>query len=184
MEVIKIKGLLKEKKGNALPFACAIVMSLIIIFSGISEYLRLQMIAKGVRDALEASIISVAAANYDEVYNGLREGYSGGYYLSSDNKWESKLDNGDIYSELSNLLGLKKEGGYYVKLSNGKAEFKVSDLKVNVINTSLAPTETSGNQRFQAEAFILLEVPIGFGFDKGPPLKINLKVVSGYTPKF
>lgn len=184
MEVIKIKWVLKEKKGNALPLACAIVMSLIIIFSGISEYLRLQMIAKGVRDALEASIISVAAANYDQVYNGLREGYSGGYYLSSDNKWESKLDNGDIYSELSNLLGLKKEGNYYVKLSNGKTEFKVSDLNVNVVNTALAPTDTSGNQRFQAEAFILIEVPLGFGFNKVPPLKINLKVVSGYTPKF
>jgi len=75
LEVKNIRRILKEKKGNALPIACAIVLSLIIIFSAVSEYMRLQIIAKGVRDALQTSVIAVAAQNYDDVYNGLREGY-------------------------------------------------------------------------------------------------------------
>ena len=70
MEVKNIRRILKEKKGNALPLACAIVLALIIIFSAVSEYMRLQIIAKGVRDALQTSVIAVAAQNYDDVYNG------------------------------------------------------------------------------------------------------------------
>ncbi|MFA9399294.1 MAG: hypothetical protein ACERKV_13650, partial [Clostridiaceae bacterium] len=65
-----IKRILKEKTGNALPLACAIVLSLILIFSVVAEYMRLQIIAKGVRDALQTSVISVASQNYDDVYNG------------------------------------------------------------------------------------------------------------------
>lgn len=184
MEIKDFRRILKEKKGNALPLACAIVMSLILIFSAVSEYMRLQIIAKGVRDALQTSVISVAAQNYDDVYNGLREGYSGGYKLSSSDKWESKLDTGDVYTYLDNLLGLEKDGAYHIKITGKEAEYKLSALKVNIINTPLAPTNPNGLQKFESEAYINLEVPLSFGWGKLPSLKINLKVKAGYTPKF
>lgn len=184
MEIKALKRLLKEKRGNALPLACAIVMSLILIFSAVSEYMRLQIIAKGVRDALQTSIISVATQNYDDVYNGLREGYSGGYTLSASDKWESKLDTGDVYAYLDNLLGLEKEGAYHIKITGKEAEYKLSELKVNIINTPIAPSSPDSLQKFEAEAYIHLEVPLSFGWDKLPQLKINLKVKADYTPKF
>lgn len=184
MEIKILKRLLREKSGNALPLACAIVMSLILIFSAVSEYMRLQLIAKGVRDALQTSVISVATENYDDVYNGLREGYSGGYTLSASDKWESKLDTGDVYAYLDNLLGLEKNGAYHIKISGKEVEYKLSELKVNIINTPVAPSNPDSLQKFQAEAYIHLEVHLSFGWDKLPPLKINLKVKAGYTPKF
>lgn len=184
MEIKYLKGLLKEKRGNALPLACAIVMSLILIFSAVSEYMRLQLIAKGVRDALQTSVISVATQNYDDVYNGLREGYSGGYTLSSSDKWESKIDTGDVYDYLDNLLGLEKDGAYHIKIIGKEAEYKLSELRVKIINTPVAPSNTDSLQKFQAEAYIHLEVPLSFGGDKLPPLQMNLKVKAGYTPKF
>ncbi len=44
---MEVKRILKEKRGNALPLACALVLALMIIFSAVSEYMRLQLIAKG-----------------------------------------------------------------------------------------------------------------------------------------
>ena len=59
--------------------AAAVTLALLVIFCGISEYFRLQIIAVGVRDALEDAIISVVNDNYAGVYHGVREGYSGSY---------------------------------------------------------------------------------------------------------
>jgi hypothetical protein len=184
LEIKTLKRILKENKGNSLPLACAIVMALILIFSGVSEYMRLQIIAKGVRDAFQTSVISVATQNYDDVYNGLREGYSGGYTLSTSDNWESKLDTGDVYSYLDNLLGLEKNEAYHMKMTGKETEYKLSELKINILNAPLAPSNAESVQKFQAEAYIHLEVPLSFGWNKLPPLQVNLKVDAGYTPKF
>ena len=89
MEVGVLKRM-KDKSGNTLPLACAIVISLLLISSIIMEYTRLTIIANGVRDALQASVISVSVQNYDDTYNGLREGYSGGYNKTTGGSWQEK----------------------------------------------------------------------------------------------
>ena len=104
MEVGILKKL-SNKSGNALPLACAIVICLLLISSVIMEYIRLTVIANGVRDELQASVISVSTQNYDKVYNGLREGYSGGYNKMTGGAWQEKLDYGDIYAELDPWVG-------------------------------------------------------------------------------
>ena len=98
--------IMKDRSGNAALFAIIIILSLMLMFIVISEYLRLQIIASGVRDALQSSVIAVATENYDEVYNGLREGYSGGYQLSETNQWEERVDSGAVITKLSDKLGL------------------------------------------------------------------------------
>lgn len=49
------------------------------------EYSRLNIVGFGVRDAVQAAITQVCTDNYDQLYNGLREGYSGGYKLQNSN---------------------------------------------------------------------------------------------------
>ncbi|MCG8540164.1 MAG: hypothetical protein MJA82_09515 [Clostridia bacterium] len=179
----KLKEILKNRKGNGAIYACIIVLVLMLLFTVISEYLRLHMIAKGVRDALQSSIISVATENYDDLYNGLREGYSGAYELSSNGRWESNIDTGSIYYHLDSTLGLRNNGRYHIKISGGDIEFKLSRLDIEIINSPLAPN-THGSRKFLAKGKILLEVPLGFGWGMLPPMKINLGVMAGYTPKF
>jgi hypothetical protein len=137
----------------------------------------LQIIAIGVRDAVQSSVISVATQNYDEVYNGLREGYSGGYALLGDN-WVTDIDDGAVMNELTLLLGLN----YGKKYASGVIEYELSDLVVNILNTPFAPS--SNNERFEAEIYVTLTVPISFGWERVPPMEIQLKVNAGYTPKF
>ena len=75
----RLREILRDRKGNGFPLAIAITLALVIIFCGISEYIRLLIIAQGVRDAVQTAVISTVNDNYDDVYHGVREGYSGGY---------------------------------------------------------------------------------------------------------
>lgn len=169
--------LLKNKDGNVAIQAVVVILVLLLLFSVISEYLRLQIIAKGVRDAVQSSVISVATQNYDEVYNGLREGYSGGYALYDDS-WVSRIDEGVVMNELTLLLGLS----FGKKYAGGELEYELSELEVNILNAPLAPS--SNSERFESEVYVTLTVPTSFGWEYVPPMKIQLKVNAAYTPKF
>ena len=173
-----MKKHLKNQEGNAALFAVVMVLALALLFSVVSEYLRLQIIASGVRDALESSVISVATENYADVYNGLREGYSGGYALNQSDRWEEQFTTGDVMANLSQTLGL--ESG--VKYTGDVLEYRLSDLDIQILNTPFAP---GGNAvKFESEAKITLEVPLSYGWEHLLPLKTKLKVRAGYTPKF
>jgi len=173
-----MRRIIKDKQGSAAIFAIVIILCLILLFTVASEYLRLQIIASGVRDALQSSIIAVATENYDEVYNGLREGYSGGYQLDETDRWEERVDSGAVLMKLSNKLGLI--GGN--KYSSGYLEYSLYDLDIQINNAPFATSDN--NNRFEAEAWVTLHVPLSFGWDHLPPMEIRLKVNAGYSPKF
>lgn len=105
----------------------ALVLALLIVLCVLAEFFRLSIIAYGVRNSLQESVISVAVTNYDEVYDGLREGYSGGYLMTGDG-WEETLDYGDVYTQLDRLLGTNPDGTYHVKWQGNRYEYRITDL--------------------------------------------------------
>ena len=121
----RLREILRDRKGNGFPLAIAITLALVIIFCGISEYIRLLIIAQGVRDAVQTAVISTVNDNYDDVYHGVREGYSGAYQpLAGD--FEESLDYGDIYGRLDDILWLTYRGGYHTQYTeDGGMEFRV-----------------------------------------------------------
>jgi len=179
----KIKRILKDKSGEGFPLIIAVTLSLVIIFTGISEYFRLMIVAQGVRDAVQTAVISTVNDNYDDVYHGVREGYSGAYQPMADD-FDESLDYGDIYERLDKILGLKATSFYHEKrTSDGKLEFKVWNLNVDIRNAPFA----SGDQasaRFETDSTIMLEVPVSFGGKLLPPMTIKVKTSAGYTPRF
>jgi hypothetical protein len=182
--MIKLRNILSDKSGLAAPLACAIVLALVLIMTGVMEYMRLQVIAKGVRDALQSAVIKVAAQNYDRVYGGLREGYAGGYEISSDDTWRESVDMGDVYGCLDDMLGLHRIGEYHIKTAGGKLEYKMYSLEVDIKNVPFAPDNPGEANKFTADMKICLEVPVYIASIELLPLKIALKVRAGYTPKF
>lgn len=181
--MMKVYGIIRERKGSSFPLIVAVALALVIILCGISEYMRLMIIASGIRDAVQSAVIATANDNYDNVYNGVREGYSGGYKLN-DSSWEASLDYGDIYDRLDCTLGLQKIGEVHVKYAGEKVEFELSNLVVDIMNASFAPSGSGGLQNFTANAAITLEVPVSFGGKLLPSMRINLKVKAGYISKF
>lgn len=183
MKMRKINGIIRNKRGSSFPLIVAVALALVMILCGISEYMRLMIIAQGVRDAVQSSIISTVNDNYDDVYHGVREGYAGGYQPVG-SAWEDSVDYGDIYAYLDNTLGLQKNGGQHVKYVGEAMEFKLSGLSVDIRNAPLAPSDPSGAQGFLADAVIRLEVPVSFGGEILPPMRINLRVQAKYMPVF
>ena len=101
----RLRQILKDRRGVAFPLIIAIVLVLVMLMCCISEYFRLLIVAQGVRDAVQEAVISTVNDNYDDVYHGVREGYSGAYQpLAGD--FEESLDYGDIYGRLDDILGL------------------------------------------------------------------------------
>ena len=59
----RLREILRDRKGNGFPLDIAITLALVIIFCGISEYIRLLIIAQGVRDAVQTAVISTVNDN-------------------------------------------------------------------------------------------------------------------------
>lgn len=71
----------------------AVVVCCLILACVVFEYMRLVIVAQGVRDSVQSAIVAVATENWDEAYPGLREGYSGGYQLSG-SSWMQNVTTG------------------------------------------------------------------------------------------
>lgn len=168
---------------RGLPLIIAIVLVLVMLMCCISEYFRLLIVAQGVRDAVQEAVISTVNDNYDDVYHGVREGYSGAYQpLAGD--FEESLDYGDIYGRLDDILGLTYRGGYHTQYTeDGGMEFRVWGLDVEIRNAPFASGDSAGD-RFVADCEIELEVPVSFGGELLPPMRMTVKVSAGYAPRF
>ena len=77
----KIKRILEEHQGTAFPLVIAVVLALLLLFCCVSEYFRLQIITAGVREALQAGVITVVNANYAGVYHGICLLYTSGQQM-------------------------------------------------------------------------------------------------------
>ncbi len=183
----KIRQIIKDRRGVSFPLVIGVTLALIIILCGLSEYFRLQIIAAGVKEAVEDAIISTVNDNYAGVYHGVREGYSGGYLPDGGTGWETAVSESDIYTYLDSAIGTELRGGRHIKYagdSGGAMEFAVDSLSVTIRNAPLAPSNPRNAQRFEADAVIRLEVPVRFGGRLLPSMHITLKVQAGYIEVF
>ena len=184
MEIVrKIQKLLRSKKAySSAPLAVVIALAGMMFFVVLWQIIRLITISAGVKDAVQSAVIATSVGNYSNVYDGVREGYSGGYRYSG-NSWKTAISTGDIYGRLDKLLCLKNTGGKHAKIFSNGIEYSVYGLSVNVDNARFAPNSRD-IQQFSATSFITLEVPLSFCGNLLPPMKVELCVRSKFTPKF
>lgn len=178
---MRIRTILRNKKGEAAVLTASLVLGLLLLICAMAEFFRLAVIVQGVRDGLQQSVIAVATTNYDETYNGLREGYSGGYVLSG-GRWEENLDYDDVLVRMGVLLGADMGGDTLTKWQTKGYEYRLSGLDVEIINTPLTPGDT--NKNFEADARITVLIPLSFGWDMVPPLQMEVRTRAAYMPKF
>lgn len=177
----KLKKAVMDKRGMSYPLTAALVLVLLLALCVLAEFFRLSVIACGVRNSLQESVISVATTNYDEVYDGLREGYSGGYFMTGD-CWEETFDYGDVYTQLDRLLGTNPDGSYHVKWLGNGYEYRITGLQVVISNAPFAPG--NAGQNFEADVSVQLEIPLSFGWEALPPVRMTVRTKAAYMPKF
>lgn len=180
----RFNKILRNQDGFSFPMVVAITLLLVIIMCGIMEFFRLNIIASGVKEAVQDAIIITVNDNYANVYHGTREGYSGGYQPDGSG-FDYSVNNGDIYSYMGNILGTVNEGGKHVKYAMaGVVEYSLSGLDVTIRNAPLAPSDPQNAQRFEADAVIILEVPVQFAGKLLPSMRVELKLQAGYIEVF
>ena len=183
LEVKKIREVLKSKSGQGVPMILAVVLCCLILACVTFEYMRLMIVAQGVRDSVQSAIVDVATENWDEAYAGLREGYSGGYQLAG-SSWSQNVTSGNVYARLQNVLGVEYKDGQYVKYSGEDLEYRLYDLHLEVENAPLAPSVPDGITQLNVTGTITVDVPLSFGFGHLPPMQITMKLNAKYVPRF
>ncbi len=174
----KVKALFFDRSGYAYPLAVAVVIALLMLTLVIAEWLRLFVIASGVKDAFEEAIISVVTENYNETYHCVREGYAGGYEPVGGGFYAS-VDYGDVRGRLGNLLGMRADGDVLVKETDGKTEFSISEVVVSVNNVGIR-----SRGEFSAEGKLHLVIPVWFNGRVVFSVPLDLKVKARMREKF
>lgn len=159
----------------------AVTLCLLMLFMVIAEYFRVNIIVQGVRDAVQQAVIATVNENYDDVYHSVREGYAAGWFPEGDGEWFESIDAGDIYGNLSYILGLTKDGEGYMKYAVNELEYTLSDLSVHISNNAIASGRSEG---YLATATLHLEIPTRFAGRVLPPVSLNLQVQAKYILKF
>lgn len=176
-----MRKMLCTRSGEGYPMVIAVTLCLLMLFMVIAEYFRVTIIVQGVRDAVQQAVIATVNENYDDVYHSVREGYAAGWFPEEDGEWFESIDTGDIYGNLSALLGLTTDGENYTKYVDDALEYTLSDLSVHISNNGLASGQSEG---YLATATLHLEVPISFAGKILPPASLDLRVDAKYVPKF
>jgi|LGVE01.1.fsa_nt_gb hypothetical protein len=182
-----MKRFQKKDKGMTIPEIAFWLLFLLTIFCGIYEYLRIVTIVMQLDQVVEISVQGVATENWDEVYQGIREGYAGTYTkdeLTDD--WEEVMNKEQILAQMKKMIEFKVDGNTWVKEDNaGETLFslKPKDTTVTIINTELGAAE---GEALTVETINTITVPWAFlgTMFHAPPIVVERKTISGYTPKF
>ena len=147
----KLRRILKCKVGNGFPLVVAITLALVLILCGVMEFFRLNIIASGVKEALQDAIIVTVNDNYADVYHGVREGYSGGYQPDG-SSFSYSVNTGDIYSYMDST-GTETSAAHQKR--RRRDEYTLS---AECHHPQRAAYPSSQNaQRFEADAIIWME---------------------------
>ncbi len=179
----RLKTVLKDRSGQGTPMILAVVVCCLILACVVFEYMRLVIVAQGVRDSVQSAIVAVATENWDEAYPGLREGYSGGYQLSG-SSWTQNVTTGNVYDRLQQVLGLVYEDGRYLKYAGPDLEYRFLRSAHGVGERPACPLRASRDYPAQCDRNGHGGGALSFGFGHLPPMQITMKLNAKYVPRF
>lgn len=177
-----MKNFWNDRRGSGVITAAGVVFLLLFVSCALIEYSRLQSTIQHIRNALQAAVIETCTEQNSDLYDGVREGYSGGYQLS-DGYWIENLSSTDIYDQLDKSLGTERDGDTVIKYAGSNVNFRLSGLSAQITNAPFAP-DGENTEQLTCTAEIELEVPWMFLGNEIPPIHTRLTVKAGYMPKF
>lgn len=181
------KRLKKKDAGLTIPVIAVLLLILLMLFCAMYEYLRVVTIVMQLDQAVELSVQGVAQENWDEIYQGIREGYAGTYTKDElTDEWEEVMNREQILAQMKKMIDFKVDGNTWVKEDDaGEVLFSLEpkDTTVTITNTELAAAE---GDALTVETTNTITVPwqfLGTMFN-APPIVVQRITVCGYTPKF
>lgn len=170
--------ILSDKKGAVTVQTMVIVFGIMIVFSIAFQFIRVSIVASGVRDTMRNDVIDAVDANYNNAFDGMREGNSDAY--SADNAWAECADSSSVVSGVVSFLGLTSNGSAYVKEDDGTTQYSISGIAVNLQNPPMGTDDIKLNIR----ATYTLSVPVSLFLIRLPQLSLPQSVNAGFQQKF
>ncbi|HEY5557793.1 hypothetical protein [Acetobacterium sp.] len=185
MQIIKrIKG---KDEGSMAPLVVVVLLISLLLFCVGWEYLRMVTIVMQLDHAVELSVEGVATENWENIYQGVREGYAGAYTKNDVlDGWDDVMTRQNILSQLNEMIDFETVGTSWVKKDDsGRILFQLEpkETEVKIINTGLGATE---REALVIETTNTITVPwmfAGLWLD-AEPLVIHRTTECQYTPKF
>lgn len=177
-----LKKLWNDRRGSGMILAVGLTIFILVAGSAVIEWLRMNSMAPKIRNEVQAATVECCAEQYTDIYNGIREGYSGSYALSG-NRWSESLSPADVYARINHDAGTTQDGDSVVKYADTSVDYRLSGLSAQITNAPFAPDKTNTNQ-LTCTASVDIEVPLLLHWNGIPPMHSHITIESGYTPKF
>lgn len=175
---MEVKQILKQSEGSTVIDIGVWVLVILIIFSAVFEYIRVQILAYNLKESFENAVKTVASENYNEVYAGFREGFKesiiiGGQFEGGpeganndeeEPEWYDINDYGDVEQELSELLAVDS-------LDTGDGTYSIKDIEIKINNAC-----DSEYRRYEIIGNMEVVVPIrivGVEIKATVPIRVN-----------
>jgi hypothetical protein len=171
LEIIKRK--LKQRHGNILVDSAIVVligmMFLAVIMETAQTYLTINML----KGKTNAAVLSVAATNVANIYDGVRESTGNARAVSSGN-WSELVTTEDVENALVSTLSLTPSGQVYDRITSQKAvAYRISNLNTAYINSN------GSNLNFKTT--LTVTIPLHF---LGLKINQNMEVETTYDARF
>lgn len=198
---LKLKNILIDKNGKPVkddamtfPMILGMFFLVLIIFMLVLEYMHFVTVFKQADDAVERSVIAVATQNWDNIYQGVREGFAGANTKEAiTDEWTEVLKRDNIMVSAIDIMGLTLDSGNYVKKSaDGKILYSIKPTTVhaNIINVGIE--ESPGVTNVGSKKGLIVEVtydisvawftPTAWG--DALPITVTRTVRTQYKPLF
>lgn len=169
---------LKSRRGTAFPYAVMVVMGVLLIVAVTVQIGTLYLVTAGVRNEVQADLISDAQDNYTSVYYGNRESITAGYTPDGSGDWTDTTDTDEFIADLQQNLGL--DNALEKVDSGGNIHYQITDIQISESNPDVGGTSS----HYQECATYTLKIPVMLAGNMLPPFSINQTVKAGDVDKF
>lgn len=169
----KLISKLRERKGD-IGIESAMVCLLGIMFLAVCmEVGRVYITVNAIKSKTDSAVLTVAAANVANVYDGVRES-EGAARTVTDGDWEQLVETDAVGNALISILSLTQSREALERISpNNKMVYSLSGLNTSYVNAE------GNNLNFKTT--MTITIPLGF---LGIKLNQPLEVCTTYEGKF
>lgn len=169
----KLKNKLREHHGSVMvEAALACLIGLMFLTVGM-ETSRIHITVNMIKSKVDAAVLTVAAANVSNVYDGVRES-AGSARSVSNGDWAELVSTEEVQSSLTEVLSLTPAGNALEHISSAnKTVYRLSNLDTAYMNAD------GNNLNFKTT--LTVTIPLNF---LGLSINQNLEVSTTYDAKF
>lgn len=178
----KISRILRRNDGDMEPFTAVFLLLTMLMLAFSLQAWRFHAVTNDVYLAMRSAAVAAVTENADALY-AAESDMAGSAYTYTSTGWQPDADTSVITRMLTTHLGLRQNGGDWVKTNaDGQELYRLSNLNVTVSNP-FVPSEPPGTAPMLT---VTVTYTLKTSFQSGVvvPVSVPMKVKAGIGGKF